>query len=122
MEEKNAQEKVTTLKIRNKYFEGVKQFKYLGKTLTSANSIHEQSNGRSKSGAACSRSVQNLLSPSFMSNNINIKIYRHVILHVVFDGCETWCLILMKERRLRAFEHMMLRRIFKPNRDEVTVE
>jgi hypothetical protein len=41
IKEKNMQEKITILKVRNKSSEGVKYFKYLGKTLTTANSIHE---------------------------------------------------------------------------------
>jgi hypothetical protein len=34
--------------------------------------------------------------------------------------CETWSLILREEHRLRVFENRVLRRIFGPNRDEVT--
>jgi len=41
---------------------------------------------------------------------------------VVLYGCETWSLTLRKERRLRVFENSVLRRIFGPKRDEVTVE
>jgi hypothetical protein len=37
-------------------------------------------------------------------------------------GCETWSLTLREERKLRVFENMVLRRIFGPRRDEVTVE
>ena len=37
-------------------------------------------------------------------------------------GCETWSLTLRKEKKLRAFENMVLRRIFGPRRDEVTGE
>jgi hypothetical protein len=39
---------------------------------------------------------------------------------VVLYGCETWSLPLKEEHRLRLFENRMLRRIFGPNRDEVT--
>ena len=41
---------------------------------------------------------------------------------VLVYGCETWSLTLREERRLRAFENMVLRRIFEPKRDEVTAE
>ena len=44
------------------------------------------------------------------------------ILSVVLHGCETWSLILRKERRLRVFENGVLRRIFGPRRDEATGE
>ena len=41
---------------------------------------------------------------------------------VVLYGCETWSLILREERRLGVFENRVLRGIFGPKRDEVTVE
>jgi hypothetical protein len=54
-----------------------------------------------------------------LSKNLNIKIYRTIILPVVLNGCETWSLTLREERRLRVFEKRVLRRIFRPKRDEV---
>ena len=41
---------------------------------------------------------------------------------VVLYGCETWSLTLREERKLRAFENMVLRRIFGRRRAEVTGE
>ena len=46
----------------------------------------------------------------------------YTILPVVLYGCETWSLTLREERRLRVFENRVLRRVFEPKRDEVTVE
>jgi len=66
--------------------------------------------------------VQNLLSSNLVSKNIKIKIYRTVILPVVLYGCETWSLTLKEGRRLRVLENRVLRRIFRPKRDEVTGE
>jgi hypothetical protein len=57
-----------------------------------------------------------------LSKNLNIKIYRTVILPVVLYGCETWSLTLREERRLRALENRVLRRIFWSKRDEVREE
>jgi len=37
-------------------------------------------------------------------------------------GCETWSLTLKEERRLRTTDNRVLRRIFGPNREEVTWE
>jgi hypothetical protein len=51
-----------------------------------------------------------------------MKIYRSIILPVVLYGCEGWSLRLREERRLRVFENRMLRRIFGPKNNEVTVE
>ena len=50
------------------------------------------------------------------------KINRTIILPVVLYGCETWSLTKREERRLRVFQNRVLRRIFGPNRDEVTNE
>ena len=63
--------------------------------------------------------MQNVLSSRLLPKNIKIKIYRSIILPVLF-GCETWSLTLREERRLRLFENRVLRRIFGPKREEVT--
>jgi hypothetical protein len=60
------------------------------------------------------------LSFTLISKNVKIKIYRNIILIVVFYGCETWSLTLREEYRLRVFENRVLRRKFGPKRDEVT--
>ena len=51
-----------------------------------------------------------------------VQLYKTIILPVVLYGWETWSLALREERRLRVFENMVLRRVFGPNRDEVTGE
>jgi hypothetical protein len=51
---------------------------------------------------------------------VKIKIYKTIILPVVLYGCETWSLMLREEHGLRVFENRVLRRIFRPKRDEVT--
>jgi len=100
----------------------VEEFKYLGTTLTKQNSIAEEIKSRLRSGNACYHSVQNLLSSRLLSKNLNMKIYRNIILPVVLYGYETWSLTLREEWKLRVFENMVLRRIFGPRRDEVTGE
>jgi hypothetical protein len=49
-------------------------------------------------------------------------MYRIILLPVVLYGCETWSLTLREERRLRASENRVLRKIFGPKRDKVTGE
>jgi len=108
------------MEIYNSCFERVEEFKYLGTTLKHQNSIQEEMKSRWKSWNACCHSVQNLLSSSLLSKNIKIKIYRSIILPDILYGCETWSLKLREERRLRVFENRVLRRIFEPQKDEVT--
>ena len=50
------------MRIDNRSFERVEQFKYLGTALTDQNSIQEEIKSRLKSGNACYYSVQNILS------------------------------------------------------------
>ena len=90
----------------------------MGTTLTNQNSIQK----KLRAGYACYHSVQNLLSSCLLSKNLKIKIYRTVILPVVLYGRKTLSLTFREEHRLRVFENRVLRRIFGPRRDGVTVE
>jgi len=81
--------RIHSMRIDNSTFERMKEFKYLGTTLTNQNSIPEETKSRLNSGNACYHSVQNLLSSRLLSKNIKIKIYRTIILPVVLYGCET---------------------------------
>ena len=94
----------------------VEEFKHLRTTLSIQNSIQEEIKSKWKSGNACYYFVQNLLAFSWLSKNIEIKIYRNIILPVVLYGCETLSLTSREERRLRLFENMVLRRIFGSRR------
>jgi hypothetical protein len=51
---------------------------------------------------------------------VKIKIYKTIILPLVLYGCETLSVTLREKHRLRVFENRVLRRIFRPSRDEVT--
>jgi len=66
--------------------------------------------------------MQYLLSSSLLSKNLNIKIYRTIILPIVLYVCETWSLTLREECRLWVFENWVLRRMFGPKRAEATGE
>ena len=70
------------IKTDNSSFERVEQFKQLETSVTDQNSIQEEIKSRKNSGNAYYYSVQNLLSSSLLSKNINIKIYRTIILPV----------------------------------------
>ena len=78
--------RIHSVRIDNSTFGRVEEFKYLGTTLTCQNSIAEEIKSRFKSENACYHLVQNLLSSRLLSKSLNIKIYRTVILPVVFMG------------------------------------
>jgi hypothetical protein len=111
-----------SIKIANRSFEDLSKFKYLGTILTDKNCFHEEIKSRLNSGNACYHLVQSLLSSHLLSRNVKVKIYKTIILPVVFYRCETWSVMLREEHRLRVFENRVLRRIFGPKRDEVNGE
>jgi hypothetical protein len=108
------------IKIANRCFENLAQFRYLATTVTNQNLIHEKITRRLNSDSACHHSVQKLLSSCRLSKKIKIRIYRTIIFPVVLYGCETWSLILWEEHRPRVFENRVLGRLFGPKMDEVT--
>jgi len=75
-----------SIKCDNSSLARVEEFKYFGTTLTNQNSIQKEIRSRLKSGNAGYHSVQNLLSSGLLSKNLQIKIYRTIILSVVLYG------------------------------------
>jgi hypothetical protein len=110
------------VKLANRSFKNVSQFKYFGTTVANQNLIQEENKRRLNSGNACYHSVQNPVSSRLLSKYLKIRICKTIILPVVLYGCETWSLTLRKEHRLRVFENRVLRKIFGSKRDEVTGE
>jgi hypothetical protein len=110
------------IKIGDRSFENVSQFKYLGMTVTNQNLIQKEIKRRLNSGNDCYHSVQNLLSSRLLLKNLKIRIYKTIILPVVLYGCEIWFQTLWEEHRLRVFENRVLRRIFGLKRVEVIGE
>jgi hypothetical protein len=100
------------IKTVNRSFEYVSQFRYLGRAVTNRNLIQEEIKRRLNSGNACYHSVQNLLSSRLLSKNLKVRILKTVCNFLYF--CETLCLTLREEYRLRMFENRVLRRIFGP--------
>jgi hypothetical protein len=88
------------------------EFKYLGTTATNQNFIHDQIKSRLNLGNVCYHF--RVLSSCHLCKNLNTEIYKTVILPLVFYGCQTWSLTLREEHRLR-----VIRRIFRPEREEV---
>jgi hypothetical protein len=102
------------IKLTNRCFENVAQFRVLGTTITNQTLIHEEFMRRLNSSNDCYHSIQNFLSSSMLSKKKKkIRIYKFIILPVVLYGCEILFLTLREKHRLRVFENRVLR-IFGP--------
>ena len=106
----------------NKYFEMVREFKYMERALTNRNCIHEKMKSKLNSSNAYHHSVQNRLSCSLLPQNRNIKIHRNIFLPVLFYTCTAWSLTLRKDTGWGCFENRVLRKIFRTKRGEETGE
>jgi hypothetical protein len=60
--------------------------------------------------------LSRILCLSVVPKNVNIKTTVPLVLY----GCETWCLMLRKEHRLRTFEEKVTRKVFGPVRKKET--
>jgi hypothetical protein len=69
--DQNAEQSVN---IDNSSIGRVEEFKHFGTTLTVQNYIQGEIKSKLQSGNACCNSVQNILSSSLLSKNIQIKI------------------------------------------------
>jgi hypothetical protein len=66
------------IKIGNRCFENVEQFRYLETTITNRNLIQEEIKRRLNSGNPCYHSVQNVLSSRLLCRNIKTRILYRV--------------------------------------------
>jgi hypothetical protein len=72
------------IKIANRSFENVSQFRYLGTTVTIQNLIQGE----------IKRGLNYFIFFCLLSKNIKVRIHKTIILPVVLYGCETWSLTL----------------------------
>jgi hypothetical protein len=92
----------------------------MGTMITNHSCIQKEIKSRLNLGNACYHAVQNLLSSHLLSRNIKVKICKTIISTCCFAGHKTWSLMVRENHTLREFENRVLRRIFCPERDQVT--
>jgi hypothetical protein len=84
----------------NSSTERVGEFKYFGTNPTDQNSIEEEIKNRLKSGNACFIRRRTFCLPVCFIN-IQINVFRNIILPVDLYGCETWSLTFREELMIK---------------------
>jgi hypothetical protein len=101
----------------------VEKLKYLGATLTMKIACMKRFKSRQNLGNACYHLVQSFLSSCLLFWKCkSLKYTKPWFCQLFCLFCETWCLTLREEHRLRVFANRVLRRISGLKRDEVTGE
>jgi hypothetical protein len=72
-----------SIKVVNKFYADVTDFKYLGTALTDQICMHEEIKSRLNSGIVCYHLIQCLLLSSLLRRNVKVKMYKTAILPVV---------------------------------------
>jgi hypothetical protein len=67
----------------------------------------------------CFHSIQNHSSSHLLTENMKIKIYKTVILHLVLYGYEMLSLIVQKEQSLGTYQNRILRKIYGPKKEDI---
>lgn len=112
------------LAVRNKIFERISNFMYLGSILNQTNAITGELKKRINLENVCFYSVNKLFDLRLLSRRLKIGIYKTIILPVVLYGCEAMVSYVTRRKdiRIRIFEKKVLRKIFGAKRDEETGE
>jgi hypothetical protein len=91
------------MKIANRSFENLSQFKRLGTAVTNEYLIQEEVKRRMNSGNVSYHSVQKLLSSCLLSTNVKIRIKE---LRELYTSPGTSIIRIIKSRRMRLAGHV----------------
>ena len=99
--------------IDNVNIEEVKEFKYLGQTITSDGSCKREVITRIAIAKQAFNSIQGVLTSRKISLERRFRILKCYVTSVLTYGAETWTITKYLEKRLKAFEIWCMRRILK---------
>ncbi|CAG9832981.1 unnamed protein product [Diabrotica balteata] len=108
--------------INDHNFEVVKEFKYLGATITNDNKLEREVETRKMSGNSSFFAMQHMMKSILFSPGAKIRIYKTIIRPTVAYGSEIWAITKREVNKLLVWERKILRMIYGPCRDSVTNE
>lgn len=105
---------VTSFKYRVNEFERVRDFQYLGSTVTESNDTTAEVRKRISAGNKSYFASLPMLKSKHLSRKLKLQIYTTIIKPVVLYGSEAWTLNKKEEEMLLVWERKILRKIFGP--------
>jgi hypothetical protein len=96
------------LRIGNKEFEGVSEFKYLGNIIENKNRNDKGITKRIQAGNKAYYANLQMLKSKRISRRSKLRIHKTLIRPIVTYGAETWTLKDKEENALRRFERKVL--------------
>jgi hypothetical protein len=109
--------KFQNLRIGNKEFEGVFEFKYLGNIIENKNRNDRCIKERIQAGNKAYYVNLQMLQSKIIYRRSKLQIYKTLIRSVVTYGAEIWTLTVTEENALRRLERKVLRKIYGPVMD-----
>ena len=101
-------------KVRDKVFERVSSFKYLGNVIKEEGRISECVKDRIQTGNRAYAANHYVLKSKIIKRSVKMQIYKTLIRPVVTYGSEPWTLTKSDKNLLRIFEREILWRIYGP--------
>ena len=99
-------EEVPSLFIHNYKLEVVREFVYLGSTITDNLSMDSELNKQTgKAAITLSRLTKRVWSNNKLSDHIKVNVYKACVISTLLYGSESWTMHAHQEKRLNAF-HM----------------
>lgn len=109
---KNQSLQPQTVSVGNNTFAAVKDFVYLGSTVTEKNEISTEINRRIMAANRCYFGLRRYFRSKLLSRRTKVLLYKTLLRPVLTYGSETWVLSKKDEHRLLVFERGILRRMF----------
>jgi len=115
---KDQKETDRNISMAGSSFERVQNFIYLGAYLSSKNNMHEEIAYRIMAANKAYYSFSNLFKSKLISRACKLALYKTIVRPILCYNAETWTLSAIDENNLRMFERKILRKNFKPAKDE----
>jgi len=107
------------LEIEGYSFKSVENFKYLGASANENANTHEEIRERLITGNRRYFGLSTLFKSKLLSSRSEITLYKDLIRTHSINACKTWAITKTDENKLGVFERKILRKMYRPKKNEV---